>query len=30
MLKLNCFSERPNKGKQRFEVFLNDHYADDI
>ena len=27
MVKFNYFSGRPNKVKQRFEIFLIDHYA---
>ena len=30
MTKFNYFIRRPNKVKQRFEVFLIDQYADDI
>ena len=30
MIKFNYFSGRPNKVKERFEIFLIDHFADDI
>ena len=30
MVKFNYVSEKPNKVKERFEIFLIDHYAGDI
>ena len=30
MVKLNYFSGKPNMVKERFEIFLIDHYVSDI